>query len=154
MIMSSWRPCSSSRPTGSRCPRSPVATAPRPGSQPVTCTSPTSPGGAEVATGDLGLLDPVGRLLLHGRVDAMAISGGVNVYPEPVASVLAGHPDVAAAEVSAVPDVEYGQRLAARIQLRPGAELTEEQLRAWQRERLSPAERPRDLDLTADPADG
>jgi short-subunit dehydrogenase/acyl-CoA synthetase (AMP-forming)/AMP-acid ligase II len=113
-----------------------------------------APGGAEVATGDLGRLDPVGRLLLHGRVDAMAISGGVNVHPEPVAAVLAGHPDVAAVEVDTVPDAEYGQRLAARVRLRPGAELTEEQLRAWQRDRLSPAQRPRDLDLTTDPADG
>jgi acyl-CoA synthetase (AMP-forming)/AMP-acid ligase II len=105
------------------------------------------PGGAAVATGDLGHLDPVGRLVLHGRTDDMIVSGGVNVYPQPVAAALAEHPDIAAVRVSAVPDERFGQRLRAEVQVRDGHTLTPEELRAWQRDRLSPAERPRDLDL-------
>ncbi len=82
------------------------------------------PGGREVATGDLGHLDPVGRLLLHGRIDDMIVSGGVNVYPQPVAAALAEHPDIAAVRVTAVPDPEFGQRLRADVQLRQGSTLT------------------------------
>jgi acyl-CoA synthetase (AMP-forming)/AMP-acid ligase II len=106
------------------------------------------PGRAAVATGDLGHLDPVGRLLLHGRRDDMIVSGGVNVYPRPVAAVIAGHPDIAEVCVDAVPDEEFGQRLRARVRLRDGAALTGEQLRDWLRERLPPAQRPRDIELT------
>ena len=109
-----------------------------------------SPGSAEVATGDLGHLDPVGRLILHGRTDDMVISGGVNVYPEPVAAALAEHPDVATVRVSAVPDDEFGQRLRATVTRRPNSTLTADELRAWQRDRLPPAHRVRDIDLTDD----
>jgi acyl-CoA synthetase (AMP-forming)/AMP-acid ligase II/NAD(P)-dependent dehydrogenase (short-subunit alcohol dehydrogenase family) len=103
------------------------------------------PGGREVATGDLGYLDPVGRLMLRGRIDQMIVSGGVNVYPGVVAAALSRHPAVAEVRVSPVDDPEYGQRLAALVRPRPGAELTADGLRAWQREHLPPAQRPRDI---------
>jgi acyl-CoA synthetase (AMP-forming)/AMP-acid ligase II len=105
-------------------------------------------GGRELATGDLGHLDPAGRLMLSGRVDTMIVSGGVNVYPESVAAVLAQHPDIAAVDVTAVADVEFGQRLAAHVRRRHDARLTVEELRAWQRERLPPAQRVRDISFT------
>jgi short-subunit dehydrogenase/acyl-CoA synthetase (AMP-forming)/AMP-acid ligase II len=108
-------------------------------------------GGRELATGDLGYLDPTGRLTLSGRVDTMIVSGGVNVYPESVAAVLAEHPAIAAVDVSMVEDVEFGQRLAARVQRRPGARLSVDELRAWQRERLPPAQRIRDISMMDDP---
>jgi Acyl-CoA synthetases (AMP-forming)/AMP-acid ligases II len=104
-----------------------------------------SPGGREVATGDLGHLDALGRLFLHGRVDSMIVSGGVNVYPEVVAAALAEHPEVAEVRVQPVDDPEYGQRLAVIVRPRPGAELTVDGLRAWQRTHLPPAQRARDI---------
>lgn len=105
------------------------------------------PGGAWRATGDLGRFDRAGRLKLLGRVDDMIVSGGENVFPGPVAEVLAGHPDVHEVRVEPVPDPEFGQRLRARVRPRPGAALTEESLRTWAAERLSRAERPRDIVL-------
>jgi len=98
-----------------------------------------------VATGDLGHLDALGRLYLDGRVDDMIVSGGTNVYPDAVAAALARHPEVAEVRVRPVDDPEYGQRLSAVVRPRPGAELTEDRLRAWQRTHLPPAERPRDI---------
>jgi NAD(P)-dependent dehydrogenase (short-subunit alcohol dehydrogenase family)/acyl-CoA synthetase (AMP-forming)/AMP-acid ligase II len=108
------------------------------------------PHGQEWATGDIGHLDPVGRLILHGRTDAMIVSGGVNVYPAAVAAMLAEHPDVAEVQVSPVDDVEFGQRLAARIKPHPGVSLTSDALRAWQREHLPPAQRARDITILAE----
>lgn len=105
------------------------------------------PGGGELATGDAGHLDRVGRLMLDGRLDDMVVSGGENVYPGPVEAVIASHPDVLDARVAPVPDAEFGQRLQAWVRLRPGAALTEAQLRAWLRHRLAAAERPRDIHL-------
>jgi acyl-CoA synthetase (AMP-forming)/AMP-acid ligase II len=103
------------------------------------------PGGREVATGDLGELDVVGRLRLHGRIDDMIVSGGVNVYPGVVEAAIGTHPSIAEVQVTAVEDPEFGQRLAAVVRPRPGAELTVDELRTWQREHLPPAQRPRDI---------
>jgi acyl-CoA synthetase (AMP-forming)/AMP-acid ligase II/short-subunit dehydrogenase len=103
-----------------------------------------------VATGDRGHLDPVGRLFLHGRMDDMIVSGGENVYPAPVAATLATHPDVDDAVLAPVPDAEFGQRLRAWVQVRPGSALTEAALREWLRGRLSRAEQPRDIELVAE----
>ena len=105
------------------------------------------PGGAWRATGDVGRFDRAGRLKLLGRVDDMIVSGGENVFPGPVAEVLAGHPGVCEVRVEPVPDPEFGQRLRARVRPHPGAGLTEESLRAWAARRLSRAERPRDIVL-------
>jgi len=103
------------------------------------------PGGQEVATGDLGHVDVHGRLYLDGRVDDMIVSGGTNVYPGAVAAALAEHPAVAEVRVEPVDDPEYGQRLSAAVRPRPGVDLTEDGLRAWQRAHLPPAQRPRDI---------
>jgi len=104
-------------------------------------------GGRELPTGDRGCLDSTGRLILSGRVDSMIVSGGVNVYPEVAAAALAEHPHVAAVEVSAVEDPEFGHRLVARVARRPGARLAAEDLRAWQRDHLPPAQRARDISV-------
>ena len=101
--------------------------------------------GEWLTTGDLGHLDPAGRLFLDGRLDNMIVSGGENVYPGPVAAVLTSHPDVEDAVLTAVADDEFGQRLRATLQVRAGSSLTEAQLRVWLRERLSRAEQPRDI---------
>ena len=107
-------------------------------------------GGAPVRTGDRGHLDPVGRLHLHGRLDDMIVSGGENVYPAPVAATLASHPAVADVQISAVPDDDFGQRLRAQVRVRPGANVTDQELRRWLTERLSRAEQPRDIEVVAD----
>lgn len=66
-------------------------------------------------TGDLGYIDHQGDLHLVGRVDDMIISGGENVYPQEVESVLLAHPLVKDAAVVGVPDPKWGEKVAAFV---------------------------------------
>ena len=45
-----------------------------------------------MSTGDMGRLDPEGRLFVEGRDDDMIVSGGENVFPQEVEEALAKHP--------------------------------------------------------------
>jgi acyl-CoA synthetase (AMP-forming)/AMP-acid ligase II len=90
-----------------------------------------------VATGDLGHLDPDGRLTIDGREDDMVITGGENVFPRSVEDVLAGHPAVGEVAVVGVPDEDLGQRLVAYVALAGDHPLDGEDLRAWARPLLA-----------------
>ena len=68
-------------------------------------------------SGDVGYLDPAGRLFVVGRDDEMIVSGGENVYPIEVEKTLVAHPDVAEAAVIGVEDEQFGQRLSAFVVL-------------------------------------
>lgn len=62
------------------------------------------------STGDRGRLDASGRLHVQGRLDRTFISGGENVQPEEIETVIEGLEGVVRALVVPVPDAEYGQR--------------------------------------------
>ena len=92
----------------------------------------TGGGGKDVvakmtATGDMGYFDEAGRLFIVGREDDMIVSGGENVYPSAVENALGKHPDVADHAVIGVPDEDFGQRLAAFVVPRPGADIDRQQ---------------------------
>jgi long-chain acyl-CoA synthetase len=65
--------------------------------------------------GDLGRLDNDGFLWLDGRRDDLIISGGVNVYPAEVESVLAHAAGVQEVAVFAVADDQWGQKVCAAV---------------------------------------
>jgi long-chain acyl-CoA synthetase len=88
-------------------------------------------------SGDAGSLDADGYLYIHDRVKDMIISGGENVYPAEVESVLMSHPDVADVAVIGVPDDRWGETVKAVVVLAPGATPTDEDLIAWTRARLA-----------------
>lgn len=73
----------------------------------------------------------------------MVISGGVNVYPAEIESVIHQIPQVDDAAVSGIPDEEFGESLVIHIQLPPGAQLTEEEIRAHLAARLAKYKVPR-----------
>jgi acyl-CoA synthetase (AMP-forming)/AMP-acid ligase II len=98
-----------------------------------------------VATGDIGHFDVVGRLFVDGRADDMIVSGGENVFPGEVEEALTGHPDILDAAVIGVSDDEYGQRLRSFITVRPGASLTEGDVKDFVRQRLARFKVPRDV---------
>jgi acyl-CoA synthetase (AMP-forming)/AMP-acid ligase II len=98
-----------------------------------------------LATGDLGHIDRNGLLFVDGREDDMVISGGENVYPAAVEDVIAGLPQVREVAVAGVPDVEYGQRLAAWIALHPDGRLDADAVKEYVRHRLARFSVPRDV---------
>ncbi|GAB2830023.1 fatty acid--CoA ligase [Actinocorallia aurea] len=88
-------------------------------------------------TGDAGSMDSDGFLYLHDRLKDMIVTGGENVYPAEVESVLAGHPAVLESAVIGVPSDRWGETPLAVVVRRPGAQATEAELISWLRERLA-----------------
>ncbi|MFC7490007.1 MULTISPECIES: AMP-binding protein [unclassified Knoellia] len=82
-----------------------------------------------VSTGDMGHVKD-GLFYVDGRDDDMIVSGGENVYPIEVESLLVEHPAVREVSVVGVPDPEFGQRLAAFVVLHDGATLSEDDVKA------------------------
>lgn len=97
-------------------------------------------GEREFTVGDLGRLDNDGYLFIDGRRDDLVITGGVNVYPDDVESVLLACPGVDQVAVFGVDDEQWGQRVCAAIV----GDVTESDLRAWAGERLAGYKRPKD----------
>jgi len=71
--------------------------------------------------GDLARVEEDGIITLLGRGNTCVNTGGEKVYPEEVEGTLKSHPDVFDSLVIGVPDDRLGQRVAALVQLRPGA---------------------------------
>jgi len=82
-------------------------------------------------TGDLGYLDAEGYLYVVDRRDDLIVSGGENVYPAEVETVLRQHPAVEDAGVVGLPDPVWGQMVAAAVTAQPGARPNEEELRTF-----------------------
>ena len=60
-------------------------------------------------SGDIGRRDETGRLSVEDRIKDMYISGGENVYPAEVESVLMAHPDIREIAIIGVPNVKWGK---------------------------------------------
>jgi len=90
-----------------------------------------------VRTGDLARLDEEGFCFIIDRAKDMLIRGGENIYCVEVENVLYDHPAVMDAAVVAKPHRILGEEPAAVVTLKPGAEATEEELRAHVAERLA-----------------
>ena len=98
-------------------------------------------------TGDLGYLDEDGYLFLVDRKKDLIKVSGYQVWPREVEEVLAAHPAVAEVGVAGVPDAARGEVPKAWVALRPGAQATTEELRAWCRGRLAPYKVPREVEF-------
>ncbi|HUR32617.1 MAG TPA: long-chain fatty acid--CoA ligase [Vicinamibacterales bacterium] len=88
-------------------------------------------------TGDLGYLDEDGYLFIVDRKKDLIKTSGYQVWPREVEEVLAAHPAVAEVGVAGVADETKGEAVRAWVVLRPGAQATEAELRAFCRERLA-----------------
>lgn len=90
------------------------------------------------ATGDLGAWEPtVGHLTVYGRQGDLIITGGENVWPEPVERVLLTHPGVADVAVAGLEDPEWGHVVTAYVvPADAGAIPTLDELRAYSKSEL------------------
>ncbi len=94
-------------------------------------------------TGDLGVLDTEGYGSIVGRIKDMVIRGGENIYPAEIENFLYRHPAIATAQVFGVPDERFGEELCAWLSLKPEAEVTEEEIRAFCRGQIAHFKIPR-----------
>ncbi len=96
-------------------------------------------------TGDVVTVDAEGFTTIVDRVKELIITGGFNVAPSEVESVLRSHPDITEAAAIGVPAPSGGERVAAVVVLRPGSTLDEAALRDFCRERLAGYKVPRQI---------
>lgn len=99
---------------------------------------PNHPGGSNwLYSGDLAKVDREGYFFIMGRSKDMYISGGENVYPAEIESVLHENPDVAEAAVIPIPHPTWGEVGRALVVLKPGKQQTEENLKTYLSEKLA-----------------
>ena len=99
-------------------------------------------------TGDLAVMDDEGYVNIVGRIKDMIIRGGENVYPREVEEFLYTHPDIVDVQVIGVPDVRYGEQVMAWVQLRDGADTTDEDIREFCRGSIAHYKVPRYIKFT------
>jgi long-chain acyl-CoA synthetase len=93
--------------------------------------------GGWMHTGDLGALDADGFLYILDRKKDMIKTGSENVYSPEVESILCGHPAVLEAAIIGLPHETWGETIRAVAVTRPDCALTEDELIAWCRARLT-----------------
>jgi fatty-acyl-CoA synthase len=100
-----------------------------------------------LCSGDVGHLDPNGRLFIDGRDDEMIVSGGENVFPREVEDLLADHGAVVEVAVIGVEDEEFGQRLKAFVVVTEEAEVSEDELKSHIKTNLASYKAPREIEF-------
>jgi long-chain acyl-CoA synthetase len=98
-------------------------------------------------TGDLGYLDEDGYVFIVDRKKDLIKTSGYQVWPREIEEVLAGHPAVAEVGVAGVPDDVRGEAVKAWVVLRTGMTATDQELRTFCREHLSPYKVPSHIEF-------
>ena len=101
--------------------------------------------GEYCTVGDLARRDEEGYIYLIDRKSNMIISGGENVYPSEVESVLGANPKIQDVAVVGVADPKWGERIHAVIVPRDGEAPTEDEILEWCRNRIAGHKRPRSV---------
>ena len=99
------------------------------------------------SVGDVAYMDDEGYVFICDRKKDMIISGGVNIYPAEIEAVLYAHPQVLDVAVFGIPDDEWGERVHAIVQAKPGETIDVEELRTFAEPRLASYKRPRAYEL-------
>lgn len=97
-------------------------------------------------TGDVGHLDDDGYLYITDRAKDMLIRGGENVYCVEIENRLVEHPGIADAAVIGVPHDSLGEEVKAVVEIAPGEEVTDDEIRRWVAEVLAPFKVPTYID--------
>jgi long-chain acyl-CoA synthetase len=107
-------------------------------------------GGPWVHTGDLAYMDDEGYIFLVDRKKDMLKTSGFQVWPREIEEVLSAHPAVMEASVAGIPDPLKGEVPKAWVVLKAGQRATEDELRAFCRERLAPYKVPAHVEFRTD----
>lgn len=106
--------------------------------------------GPYCTVGDIARRDGEGYLYLVDRKKNMIISGGENVYPSEVESVLGGHPKVKDVAVIGLPHEKWGESVHAVIIAHEGSTVTENEILEWCKARMAGYKRPQSVSLIHD----
>jgi acyl-CoA synthetase (AMP-forming)/AMP-acid ligase II len=101
-------------------------------------------------SGDVFRRDEAGAYTFIGRTDDMFVCGGENIYPGEVESMLERHRDIAQACVVPVPDEIKGEKPYAFVVLRPGARLTEQDVKRYALDNAPAYQHPRGVAFMAE----
>lgn len=103
--------------------------------------------GGWLHTGDLGVRHPDGYIELRDRAKDVIISGGENISSVEVEQTIARHPAVLEAAVVSMPDERWGEVPKAFIELKPGSQVTAEEIVAFVRQHLARFKAPRAVEF-------
>ncbi|MEM9684668.1 MAG: AMP-binding protein, partial [Pseudomonadota bacterium] len=106
--------------------------------------------GERLRTGDIGYLDEQGYLFIIDRIKDLILSGGFNVYPRMVEEAVELHEAVEEAVVCGIPHKHRGEIVKAYVKLKPGAEVTNAELRTFLKENLASFEVPSRIEFRDD----
>ena len=98
-------------------------------------------------SGDLVRMDEEGFIYVVDRKKDMIISGGENIYPKELEDVLYSHPDILEAAVVGIPDPKWGETVKAYIVLKPGKQMTEEQVIQFCQSSIASYKKPRAIEF-------
>ncbi len=98
-------------------------------------------------TRDGGWLDAEGYLFIEGRIDDVIVRGGENLSPGEIEAVLLEHPAVADCAVVGIPDIQWGEAVAAAVVLSAGASASAEELKSWVKNRLRSSRTPEQIEF-------
>ena len=98
-------------------------------------------------SGDIGFLDEDGHLTIIDRKKDMIVAGGYNIYPKEIDEALYDHPKIIEACAVGIPDEYRGETVKAFVVVKPGQNLTEEEVIAYCRERLSAYKVPKQIEF-------
>jgi acyl-CoA synthetase (AMP-forming)/AMP-acid ligase II len=100
-------------------------------------------------TGDGGKLDEEGFLYLTDRIKDMIVTGGENVYPAEVETVLREHPAVADCAVYGLPDPQWGEKVCAAIEVRAGQSVTGDEVQSFVKSQIAGYKAPKQIEIIA-----
>ena len=100
-------------------------------------------------TGDLCTVDAEGYIFIKDRKKDMIISGGFNVYPYEVETVLQEHPAIVDAAVFGIPDEKWGEAVCAQVVLGKGMRADEEEILRFMKQNLADYKKPRKIEFVS-----
>jgi acyl-CoA synthetase (AMP-forming)/AMP-acid ligase II len=103
--------------------------------------------GGSFHTGDVGRQDKDGYFYIVDRAKEMIVSGGENVYSGEVEAAIYEIPQVKEVAVFGIPDEKWGELVAAAVVLRPGTDLSGEELKQYCKTRIASYKVPRHIEF-------
>jgi len=101
-------------------------------------------------TGDTAIMDKDGYVNIVGRIKDMIVRGGENVYPREIEEYLMTHVNIAAVQVTGVPDPKYGEEIIAWVELTDGCQMSEDEVKEFCKGKIAHYKVPRYIRFSDD----